>query len=182
MSKLLFCLLGAALLGVANVPPSAMPAGGQPAAPPQTPAQPATQPTTQPATTQQQTAPTTNAPNPTSPNASNAVTVSLMRSDSKTSAGTASMQQQGSNVNVSIKVPPAEGATTAAIFKGSCTTRTISGPPEQQLTPVNNGSSQTTLPNTSVSQLASTPHVIIIKASSTTLCGDVSTISQPPKP
>jgi hypothetical protein len=51
----------------------------------------------------------------------------------------------------------------------------------QQLKPPMNGTSQTVLPDTTVVQLAPSPHVIVVRGSST-LCGDLTSLMPRQRP
>ena len=98
--------------------------------------------------------------------------------------GSAQLAQQGDNVVITLHAPSDE--TTAAVFSGTCTPNgkpQATGPatPLQRLA---NGTSQTTLPHMKVTDLASTPHAIVVQGGNVApLCGDVSTLTAaPPKP
>jgi hypothetical protein len=105
-------------------------------------------------------------------------TVTLSSPTKQGPTGVAQLSQQGSDVVVTIH--GLQDQTSAALLRGKCT----SGPkpditgPAQGLKPLVNGSSETTLPNTTVAALASTPHAIIVQGGSNPLlCGDVSAIA-----
>lgn len=111
-------------------------------------------------------------------------TVPLLPPSKQGQSGSAQLLQQGSDVVITIHA--LQDQTTAAMLSGKCTNTTkpdVSGP-ALPLKPLVNGSSQTTLANTTVAQLAATPHAIIVQGGAEPLlCGDVGTLSsQPPQP
>jgi len=114
---------------------------------------------------------------PAAPAAPAAGTVTLLPPNKQGPTGTAQVVQQGTDVVITIHA--LQDQTTAAIMTGKCTDSvkpSVSGP-AQALKPLVNGSSETTIANTTVAQLASSPHVIVVQGGSApTLCGDVSTL------
>ena len=134
---------------------------------PAPPAQPGAQPAMQPATsTVSGGTVTLNPPNKQGPTAS------------------AQLAQQGDSVVITLHAPTDE--TTAAVFSGTCQPNgkpQATGPatPLQRLA---NGTSQTTLAHSKISDLVSTPHAIVVQGGNVApLCGEVSTITAaPPNP
>jgi hypothetical protein len=130
---------------------------------------------------QQQPMPAASAQPATPTTAVNAATVTLSPPNKQGPSGSAQLVQQGSAVIVTIH--GLRDQTTAAVLSGKCTNTEkpdVSGP-AQALKPLVNGSSQTVLPNTTVAQLASTPHAIVVQGGvAPTLCGDVSALPAAP--
>jgi hypothetical protein len=117
--------------------------------------------------------------------AATAATVTLSAPNKQGPSASAQLVQQGSGVVITIHA--LRDQTTAAVLSGKCTNTEkpdVSGP-AQALKPLVNGSSQTVLPNTTVAELASTPHAIVVQGGvAPTLCGDVSALpsQSPPQP
>ena len=112
-------------------------------------------------------------------------TITLNPPNNQGPKASAQLAQQGNSVVITLHAPTDE--TTAAVFSGTCQPNgkpQATGPatPLQRLA---NGTSQTTITNTKISDLVSTPHAIVVQGGNVApLCGDVSTLTAggPPKP
>ena len=118
------------------------------------------------------------------PGAPTGGTVTLKAPNQSGPTAKALLAQQGSDVLITIQGQPDQ--STAALLAGSCANgpkANVTGP-AQPLKPLVDGSSQTVVPNTTVAQLSSTPHAIVVQGGKEPLlCGNVGTLTaQPPPP
>jgi hypothetical protein len=128
-----------------------------------------------------------------SPQASNATmgggAVTLVPAGKKGPAGSAVLSQEGTNLIVTLHLPPGYQSTgKAAISAGSCEasgTAAMAGGKSYQLkvggsSDVNTGT-MTTIPNVTIDTLTSSPHIITVQGTPA-LCGDVTNLLPPQKP
>lgn len=115
--------------------------------------------------------------------------VPLIPTNKKGPGGSASFAQQGRNLIVTLALPTALATNAqASIVNGSCSSQTSNGasssssmastqsPGTYKLTVGSNQPAQTTLNNVSLTSLTSSPHSIVVKSATSTLCGDVANI------
>lgn len=105
-------------------------------------------------------------------------TITLTTPNKQGPTGKAELTQQGSDVVITIH--GLQDQTTAAILSGKCTgtEKPDTNGPAQPLKPLVNGTSQTVLANTTVAQLTSTPHAIVVQGGAQSiLCGDVGAVT-----
>ncbi|HZZ00451.1 MAG TPA: hypothetical protein VFE36_12850 [Candidatus Baltobacteraceae bacterium] len=111
-------------------------------------------------------------------------TITLNPPNKQGPTGSAQIAQQGDDVVITLHAPADE--TTAAVFSGTCMPngKPQATGPATALQRLANGTSQTTLQHTKVTDLASTPHAIVVQGGNVApLCGDVSAITTAaPKP